>query len=413
MKNNKSLKGSNNILITLILIATVIIDMMGMGLVLPLMPSLFLTPDSVFVSGSPSVHYGYYALAMGVWPLGLFFGTPFLGDLSDRFGRRNILMLCLLGTALTYLSSGLSAEWHCLSLFLLSRFLSGFFAGSYTLAQAVMVDISPDHSRSRYLGWISMAASIGFVIGPVITSVTGGAHFFSWLSIETPFYIATVLSFLNIASVSIFLPETDAHRREIKLSLFNALTLFSHMFIDKRTRILGLSFLFMQIGWGFYVQDIPLILSQVFHLDVHYLGLFFAVLGLGVLSGVLFVQPILLKYFSPKKLILWTMSATCLILMLSVVFPIIQVQWLSAYFATIPELVGYTAALTLLSQAVKDNEQGKIMGGTGAIYGASWAVNAILIGGLSNIGPYVPLTIGCMCYLICAALIMIPARRPY
>lgn len=396
---------NNNVLIISILITTVIIDVMGMGLVLPLMPSLFLIDHSVFVSGNPSIHYLYYAIAMGVWPLGLFFGTPFLGDLSDRFGRRNILMLCLLGTALTYLSSGLSSEWHLLSLFLISRFLSGFFAGSYTLAQAVMVDISPEESRSRYLGWISMAASIGFVIGPAITSLTGGAHFFTWLSLETPFYIATVLSVLNLLSVTFFLPETDTHRRAVKPSLLNALTLFSHIFTDPRTRVLGYSFLFMQVGWGFYVQDIPLILNQVFHLDVKYLGLFFAVLGLGVLTGVLFVQPILLRYFSLKKLIVWTMIATCVILMLSVVFQVITIQWLSAYFATIPELVGYTAALTLLSKAVNDNEQGKIMGGTGAIYGASWFVNALLIGGLSNLGPYVPLGIGCVCYLLCALCI--------
>jgi DHA1 family tetracycline resistance protein-like MFS transporter len=397
---------NNNLLIVLILITTVIIDVMGMGLVLPLMPSLFLIPDSVFVHGPVSLHYFYYAIAMGIWPLGLFFGTPFLGDLSDRFGRRNILILCLFGTALTYLLSGTSSDWHCLWLFLVSRFFSGFFAGSYTLAQAVMVDISPDSLRSRYLGWISMAASIGFVIGPVITSFTGGSHFFTGLSLETPFYIATVLSVLNLLSVACFLPETDTHRREVKLSLFNALTLFSHIFVDKRTRMIGISFLFMQVGWGFYVQDIPLILNEVFHLDVNYLGLFFAVLGLGVLSGVLFVQPTLLKYFSLKTLIIWTMVATCVILMASVVFPIITIQWLSAYFATIPELVGYTAALTWLSKAVKDDEQGKIMGGTGAIYGASWVVNALLIGVLSNVGPYVPLVMGCFCYLACAAFIL-------
>ncbi len=397
---------NKNALIVLILIFTVIIDIMGMGLVLPLMPSLFLIDHSTFIEGTRAAHYFYYAIAMSAWPLGLFFGTPFLGDLSDRFGRRSILMLCLIGTALTYLFSGLSAEWNFLSLFLISRFLSGFFAGSYILAQAVMVDISPDHLRSRYLGWISMAASIGFVIGPVITSLTAGTHFVSWLSLETPFYIAAILSLLNLSSVALFLPETDTHRRELKLSLFSPITLCSHIFRDKRTMIIGLSFLFMQIGWGFYVQDIPLILNQVFHLDVKYLGLFFAVLGMGVLTGVLFVQPVLLRYFSLKNLTIWTMVATCIILMASVVFPFISVQWLSAYFATIPELVGYTAVLTLLSKAVNDNEQGKIMGGTGAIYGASWFVNALLIGALSNVGAYVPLIIGCICYLLSAAFIL-------
>jgi DHA1 family tetracycline resistance protein-like MFS transporter len=399
---------NKNTLIILILIFTVIIDIMGMGLVLPLMPSLFLTtPHSVFVEGhSSATHYFYYAIAMSAWPLGLFFGTPFLGDLSDRFGRRNILMLCLMGTALTYFLSGISAQYALLSIFLISRLLSGFFAGSYILAQAVMVDISPTDLRSRYLGWISMAASIGFVIGPVITSLTASSHFITWLSLETPFYIAAILSFINLASVALFLPETDTHRREVKLSLLSAVTLCSHIFRDQRTTILACSFLFMQVGWGFYVQDIPLILNQVFNLDVKYLGLFFAVLGLGVLTGVLFVQPVLLKYFSLKTLTIWTMVATCLILMASVVFPILSVQWLSAYLATIPELVGYTAVLTLLSKAVNDNEQGKIMGGTGAIYGASWFVNALLIGGLSNLGPYVPLMIGCVCYLLCAAFIL-------
>lgn len=394
-----------NSVIVIVLIATVIIDIMGMGLVFPLMPSLFLIKDSIFVHGSSLTHYIFYGIGMASWPLGLFFGPPVLGDASDRFGRKRVLIACLLMMAITYIVGAFAIGHNLMWVFIISRLFSGFFSGSFILGQAVMVDIAPDHLRSRYLGWMTMAASIGIVVGPLITSLTAGSSTVSWFSEQTPLYIAFGLALLNLLSVSIFLKETDAKRRMVKLSLMNAVKTCVGIFTDKRTRVLGFCFLAMQLGWGFYISDVPLILSQEFHLNVQYIGYFFALLGLAVFIGVIFVQPLVLKWFSLRKLSVVALILTCLILFISVVFKLLTVQWFVIFFATIPELIAYTALLTLLSKAVNDDEQGRIMGGTGAIYGISWVINAVLIGLLSNVDIYIPIVLGCASFAAAAGII--------
>lgn len=411
------MSNQKNTMIVLVLIVTVIIDVMGMGLVFPLMPALFVTPSSIFVAASASSawHYFWYGIAMGAWPLGIFFGTPYLGDLSDQYGRKRILMTCLFGTALTYILSAISIQYAWMGLFCISRVLSGFFSGSFVIAQAVMVDISPKHLRPKYLGWITLAGSIGIVIGPIITSLSAESSTVHWMTLQTPFYIAGVLSLLNLMSVFFMMKEPTQARRTSSVTILNAVIACHHIFTDPRTRLLAIAFLVMQVGWGFYTQDIPVILSHEFHLRVRELGYFFTVLGLGIFVGIIFFQPLMLRLGSLKMLTISMIWVSALILSCAVIFPILKVQWAVVFLVALPELVAYTASLTLLSHAVSDAEQGKIMGGTGAIYGLSWVLNAILVGTLSDIWLYLPLVLGCLGFALAGVITCfykVPVRSP-
>src|SRR4051794_3010525 len=105
------------------LMVTIMIDIMGGGLVFPLFPHLFLASNSVLlpITASLPTRNAYYALAMGVWPLGVFFGTPYWGAMSDQSGRKKMLAICLMGTAVTYVLGGMAIEAGSVWLFIISR----------------------------------------------------------------------------------------------------------------------------------------------------------------------------------------------------------------------------------------------------------------------------------------------------
>ncbi len=191
-------------LLILILIVTIIIDIMGLGLVFPMMPSLFFGTDAVtFGDVGGNFQNWYYSMALAVWPLGLVIGGPVLGELSDKYGRKQILMSAIFATTLAYLLSAYAIFTHDYLLFLASRFISGLAGGAFEIAQAAVIDISDEKEKSKNLGFITMAASFGFVIGPVVTSFTGSME----ISHIWPFVIASIFSLVNLSFIYVIMKK--------------------------------------------------------------------------------------------------------------------------------------------------------------------------------------------------------------
>src|SRR6185437_15396298 len=144
------------------LILTVIIDVMGSNLVLPLLPLLLIQSNSILLSHhhfSESTHYILYGLCMAAWPLGIFLGSPYLSGLSDTYGRKRILILALAGTTIAFLLSALAVFIGSFALFVLCRLLSGFFSGTFSIAQASVTHVSQSYQEKiKKLGWLSFAA---------------------------------------------------------------------------------------------------------------------------------------------------------------------------------------------------------------------------------------------------------------
>ena len=132
MHNMIDVQPKNSKLALLVLMLIVIIEVMGLGLVLPILPGLFIAKSSPILGLTTGINlrHFFYGLYLSVFPIGMFFGTPFLGELSDKFGRKKILLLCLLAVALCYFFSVVAIHIHSLTIFLLVRIFSGFFARS-------------------------------------------------------------------------------------------------------------------------------------------------------------------------------------------------------------------------------------------------------------------------------------------
>ncbi|MEP5763729.1 MAG: MFS transporter [Halieaceae bacterium] len=181
-----------------VLFATVLIDLIGFGIVIPILP--FLSPqlgadklDIAFIIAS----YAVFAGLCGPW----------WGRLSDRLGRKPVIMICLAGAALSYVALGLATE---LWMIYAARAFAGLMAGNFGVASAMMADITPPHERARGMGMIGAAFGLGLVIGPFLGGVLSGPD----NSFTLPCIVAGGMSVLAILAAQIFLPESlDAEKR--------------------------------------------------------------------------------------------------------------------------------------------------------------------------------------------------------
>jgi len=182
-----------------ILFATVLIDLIGFGIVIPILP--FLSPQL----GADKVDI---ALIIVVYAVFAGLCGPAWGRLSDRIGRKPVIMICLGGAATSYVMLGLSSE---LWMIYVARGFAGLMAGNFGVASAMMIDITSPTERARGMGLIGAAFGLGLVIGPVLGGLLSGPE----NSFVLPCIVAGGMSLLAILAAALFLPESvDAQKRQ-------------------------------------------------------------------------------------------------------------------------------------------------------------------------------------------------------
>ncbi len=188
---------------------TIFIDSMGFGLIMPVLPDLLMTIGNVNEAGAVAI-----GLEIGqLMAIATFFAAPILGNLSDRFGRRPVLLISLAGLMVDYV---LLAVAQTLPLLYIARTVSGVFGGSFGAAQAAIADISAPENRARNFGMVGAAFGIGFVAGPVIGGLLGEAD------PRTPFIIASALCGINLLYGWFVFPETLPPERRRPFSIARA-----------------------------------------------------------------------------------------------------------------------------------------------------------------------------------------------
>jgi MFS family permease len=173
-----------------VLFLTVFIDLVGFGIIIPVLPLY-------------AEHFHASPVAIG-WLTGIYSGmqiifTPILGKLSDRFGRRPVLMVSIAGTAIGFILMGMATA---LPLLFVARILAGITGGNISIPQAYIADVTAPEQRSRAMGMIGAAFGLGFTFGPLIGGIM------SRISYSAPFYFAAGLAVANVLLVYLILPES-------------------------------------------------------------------------------------------------------------------------------------------------------------------------------------------------------------
>lgn len=391
---------SKNILIP-VLITTIIIDVMGAGLVFPIMPSLFFGKACI-TFGDPGGNFQnwYYSIALACWPLGLLIGCPVIGELSDKYGRKIILIIALSTTAISYFLSAYAIYSHHYLLFVASRFICGLAGGAFEIAQAAVIDVSSPEDKSKNLGYITMAASLGFVVGPIVTSFVATMN----VSYTLPFIFAAFLAVVNILFIVIIMKKDLPKNPGLIIQIGTIYKTISFLLSDKRVRLVGVVYLLVQCAWGFYGQGIALFLNQTYNYSVSLTGAFYALMGLSTAIVSVAIQPKIFKKLSNQVAFVRATVICGIGFILVGVLTNQLAQWFLTIILSGSQLIAYTALLSMISGAVTDREQGKAMGAAGAGFGLAWFLNDVMMGHLSAITPSTPISFGGGMYFIAAII---------
>lgn len=376
------------------LFMVILVDVMGIVLVLPVLTMIILQPDSSLVplGTSPFLRDFYYGFAMALYPLFMFFSTPVLGDLSDKFGRKTILILCLLLSALSYLVSAISIAYGSLFFFLASRAIAGLAAGTQPIASAAIIDLSTPENKTKNLAWVVFVSSIGLIIGPLIGGVTAESNVTSWFNFKTPFYLAGLIALLNIVFLLATYKEKREQTHKHAIQLTKGFMLFLAAFLQPRFRLLSILFLCYMLAWSLYFQTMNWFLLETFHYTTAQLGLFTGFIGVVFAITTSVVVRILLKFISSET----ATYATCSMLMAiaaagSAMSNSELAQWLWMILLAGSEVLCFTFILSIFSGLADKASQGWIMGVTGSLGAISWTIGGLVAGPLGYVSIHLPL----------------------
>jgi MFS transporter, DHA1 family, tetracycline resistance protein len=329
---------------------TLLIDVMGWGLIIPVMPDLISQMKGIPVNeASP-----YGAWLLSAYAITQFVCAPIIGNLSDKYGRRPVLLFSLIGFGIDYIFLALAPTYGWL---FVGRIIAGITGASFTTASAYIADISTPETRAKNFGMIGAAFGLGFIIGPALGGLLAG------LGIRAPFYAAAILCLLNTLYGYFVLPESlsKEHRREFHWKRANPLGSLKLFIKYPAIGKLAISFFLIymaaqsvQSNWNFYT-------IYRFNWSEKMVGISLAVVGL--LVGL--VQAGLTRVINPKignersiYLGLFLYSIGLLL------FAFATEGWMMFAFL-IPYCLGGIAGPSLqavLAGHVPSNEQGELQG---------------------------------------------------
>lgn len=349
---------------------TLMIDITGLGLIIPVMPKLIeeLTGKGISVA---SEYSGWLMFAFAIMQ---FIFAPILGGLSDKYGRRPILLISLFGFALDYLFLSFAGT---IFLLFVGRAFAGITGASFTTATAYIADISTNENRAKNFGMVGAAFGLGFIIGPVIGGLLGS------FGSRVPFMVAAALTFLNFLYGYFILPESldKEHRRPFEWKRANPvgslLSLKNHPALGGLAIALLLIYLAahaVQSNWSFFV-------IEKFKWSEAMIGISLGVVG--VLIAL--VQGVLIRYTSPKlgneKSIYIGLSLYALGLLL---FAFASESWMMFAFL-VPYCMGGIAGPALqsvMSSNVPPNAQGELQGALTSLISITSIIGPPLMTGL-------------------------------
>lgn len=330
---------------------TVLIDILSFGIIIPVLPHLI-----VELVGGSIAHAAVWASGFGtVFMLMQFVCSPIQGALSDRFGRRAVILISCCGLGIDFVVMALAPV---LWLLFVGRAVSGMCAASFTTANAYIADITPREKRAAAFGLLGAAFGLGFIIGPAV----GG--FLGHIWIRLPFWVAACLSLTNFCYGLLVLPESlPRERRSSRLEWKHANPLGSLLLLKRYPQVFGLAVVFFLISLAQYSLNATFVLytDYRFGWGTNTVGYALGVVGLctAIVQGGL-VRPLAPK-LGDRRLMLMGLALAVAGYAIFGFAPIAWLFWIGIPFLCLGGLAG-PPAQSVMTQQVDPAEQGRLQG---------------------------------------------------
>lgn len=388
----------------------IIIDNLGFGLVYPILAGLF-TGGSFFPIHTPESTIDFYlGLAYLLYPLCMFFGASLLGDLSDMYGRKKIIVLCMGGLALSFFLMGLSVSLSFLPYLLLGRITSGLFSGSLPIVQASIVDQSLPANKTINMTLIGLTLSIGLILGPFLGGILSDPLIAKPFSYSTPFYFSAVLALICMIWILFSFQETFRKTTKKSLHFLRPIHIFIEAFVNKRLRLLSFVFLIMQTGFGLFFTLGIVYLKTNCDYSSWQLGAFNGWIGVGFTFGMLFIARVVAKKYSAESIAAISMYVTAFSQLLFFFHLSQPWVWAIAFPIAASDMLAYTSMITSFSNTADELSQGWVMGIATAVMAIAWVFSG-LGANLLFLGANIVVGLGGILLLIASTLMLFYSRQ--
>jgi MFS transporter, DHA1 family, tetracycline resistance protein len=358
---------NNNRLALTFIFFSILIDVIGLGIIIPVLPSLI----QEMSGGSLSEASQYGGLMMFTYAAFEFLFAPVMGGLSDQFGRKKILVASLFGFTLDYIFLAFAPNifW-----FFIGRVISGILGSSYSIGTAYIADISTKENKAKNFGLISVAFGLGFIIGPFLGGVLGA------FGNRVPFFVAAGVSLINCLFGLFFVPESlpKEKRRKFDIKRANPLGTFIHLKKYPSIQKLMLAFFLYYLA-GHAVQSTWTYFTiYKFNWNEAQIGISLGIIGLlVVIVNGFMIDPVIKKLGIVKAIIV----SSIIMGIGNLLFAFASQSWM-LYIFMLPYIFGSIcepAIQSLISNKIPDNEQGEIQGAFTGVYSLSSIIGPLLM----------------------------------
>ena len=381
------------------LFLVIFIDTFGYFLVMPVILKLFIQTHSALLptNTSVSVRHWLYGITLGLSPLAFITLSPFIGRLSDRFGRKRVIAGCLYASLAGFALPIAGIAYRHISLIMLGRFIAGAGTTSQPVAQAAITDFSNGKQRAFNLSLIGFSMTLAMVAGPLAGSYLSDSNWIAWFSLTTPYWFGTLLAVINIALLYATFIDTSVSISSTDSKKVNQSRLFSPPLLLVLT-----AFFMLEMSWSGFYQACFLFLGSEFHFSTNSISQFAAYSGLWMSLGLTVVFRFWIKNTKVSRIAATSLIVILVCLMAQLQFSTASILWLLT--APIALFVGtaYPALLQRVSEITPQDHQGWMLGVASTLLGLAWMITGL-------IGPQLVTKNDKPILVLCAATIAIGA----
>lgn len=344
----------------------------GFSIITPVVP--FLVQSYTSNAGEQAI---VVTLLTSVYAVCVFFAAPGLGALSDKYGRRPLLLICLLGSAIGYLIFGTGGALWVL---FVGRIIEGITGGSISTIFAYFADIIPRDQRTKYFGWISAVVGVGTIIGPTLGGLLAKFGY------SVPMYFGAIVTLVNVVYGFLYMPESlnkNDRLKEITFVRLNPFTqLASILSIENLKRLLVSAFL-LWIPNGSLQAIFSQFTMDTFNWKPALIGLMFSIMGFQDIISQGLIMPRLLIKLSDKQIAILGMVSEIIgysLIASSALFSFCTFLIVGMFIFAFGDSIFGPSFNGMLSKSVDSSEQGRIQGGSQSIQALARIIGPIIGG---------------------------------